>query len=191
MGDAEEEGTAELVVQFVPSPLFGVAVGVDVGREHAVDRLVDHLLDVIVNRIPLEHVATAIVDDLTLLVHHVVVLEQVFADLEVAGLHLFLRSLDGAGDQRMFDHFPLFGTQPVHNGGDAFGAEQTHQIVFQREEEPRGAGVALAPGAAAQLAVDAPGFVALGADDLQAAGVVEQVIPHDLTRRQPGVKGEL
>ena len=51
------------------------------------------------------------------------------------------------------------------------GAEQAHQVVLERDEEVRGAGVALARAAAAQLAVDAAGLVALGADDVQAAGL--------------------
>ena len=50
------------------------------------------------------------------------------------------------------------------------GAEDAHQVVFERQEELRGAGVALAAGAAAQLVVDAPALVPLGADDEQAAG---------------------
>ena len=50
------------------------------------------------------------------------------------------------------------------------GAEDTHQIVFQRQEEQRGARVALAAGAAPQLVVDAAAFMALGADDEQAPG---------------------
>ena len=42
--------------------------------------------------------------------------------------------------------------------------------VFERQVEARRARVALAAGAAAQLVVDAPRLVALGADDVQAAG---------------------
>ena len=42
--------------------------------------------------------------------------------------------------------------------------------VFQRQVEARGTRVALAAGTAAQLVVDAARFVALGADDVQAAG---------------------
>ncbi len=48
-------------------------------------------------------------------------------------------------------------------------AEQAHQVVLQGDEEVGGAGIALARATAAQLAVNAAGFVALGADDVQAA----------------------
>ena len=48
--------------------------------------------------------------------------------------------------------------------------EDAHQVVFEREIEARGTGIALAAGAAAKLVVDAAGFVALGAEDVQSAG---------------------
>ena len=54
-------------------------------------------------------------------------------------------------------------------------AEDAHQVVFQRQEELRRAGVALAARAAAQLVVDAPALVALGADHVEAAR-----LEHDL-----------
>ncbi len=52
----------------------------------------------------------------------------------------------------------------------ALRAENAHQIVFQRQEEARAAGIALAARAAAQLIVDAAALVPLGADHVKAAG---------------------
>ena len=111
------------------------------------------------------------VDDLALLVHHVVVLEQVLADVEVVRLDPLLRALDRAGHQRCSMTSPSCTPRRVHHAGDALAAEEAHQVVLEREEEARGARVALAAGAAAQLAVDAAALVALGADDVQAARI--------------------
>ncbi len=111
------------------------------------------------------------VDDLALLVHDVVVLEQVFADVEVVGLDLVLGVGDGAGDQAVLDGLALFHAEAGHQSLNALGAEDAQQVVFQRQEEARRAGIALAAGAAAQLIVDAPALVALGADDVEAAGL--------------------
>ena len=58
---------------------------------------------------------------------------------------------------------------PVHQLRDALGAEEAHQVVFERQEELRRARIALTTRAAAQLAIDAPRLVALGADDVQTA----------------------
>ncbi len=49
------------------------------------------------------------------------------------------------------------------------GAEQTHEVVLQRNVEAGFAGIALTAGTAAQLVVDSAGFMALGAEDIQTA----------------------
>jgi hypothetical protein len=54
--------------------------------------------------------------------------------------------------------------------GHALGAEDAHQVVFERQEELRRAGIALAAGAAAELVVDAAAFVPLGAEDMEPSG---------------------
>ena len=117
----------------------------------------------------LEDLPAQRVDALALLVHHVVVLEEVLADGEVLGLHLLLRALDGARHHPVLDRHALFHAEPLHQARDAVRPEDPHQVVFEREVEARRAGVALAAGAAAQLVVDAARLVALGADDVQAA----------------------
>ena len=61
------------------------------------------------------------------------------------------------------------------------GAEDAHQVVFQRQEELGVAGIALAAGAAAQLVVDAPALVPLGAEHEEAAGGERLLLqPRDL-----------
>jgi hypothetical protein len=46
-----------------------------------------------------------------------------------------------------------------------------HQVVFERQVELGAAGIALAAGAAAQLIVDAPALVPLGAQHVEPAGL--------------------
>src|SRR5258708_31002619 len=59
-----------------------------------------------------------------------------------------------------FDHaLHLIGT----SAKERVVAVADHQIVLQGDDEARDAGVALASGAPAQLVVDAPAFVAVGA----------------------------
>ena len=59
---------------------------------------------------------------------------------------------------------------PSSDGPPGVAAERFEQFVFQRHEELAAAGVALAAGAADELAVDALGLVPLGAEHVQAAG---------------------
>ena len=98
-------------------------------------------------------------------VHHVVVLEHLLADLEVVVLHLLLGPLDGVGDHAVFEGFALLPAQTIHEAPYPRAAEEAHQVVFHGQEELRGARVALAPRAAAQLQVDATRVVAFRAED--------------------------
>ena len=128
-------------------------------------RLVAHVLDrarAIVRRV--HDLAALLVDDLALVVHDVVVFEQVLADVEVARLDLLLRLLQRLVDPGMDDRLAFLEAEPLQHAVHPLGAEDPHQVVFQGEEELGGAGVALAAGAAAQLVVDAAALVPLGAD---------------------------
>ena len=59
--------------------------------------------------------------------------------------------------------------EAFHQPGDAVGPEDAHEVVLERQVEPRRPGVALPAGAATQLVVDAARLVPLGADDVQPA----------------------
>ncbi len=109
-------------------------------------------------------------DDLALVVHHVVELEDVLADVEVARLDLLLRLLQGLVDPGMNDRLVLLEAELLQHAIELVGAEDAHQIVFERQEEFRMARIALAAGAAAQLVVDAAAFVPLGAEHVEATG---------------------
>ncbi len=130
---------------------------------------VEHVLDGALQVLPVQHLAALLVDDLTLGVHHVVILQHVFTGLEVAGLHLLLSVFNGAGEHLGVDGGVLVHAQLLHHVHDPLRAEQAHDVVLQGQVEPGLAGVALTAGTAAQLVVDAAGLVALGAQDKQAA----------------------
>ena len=117
----------------------------------------------------LEQLAAQAVHGLALLVHDVVVLEQMFAGLEVLGFDRLLRGVDAARDQPRFDGNALFHAQPLQQVRNPLFGEDAHQVIFEREIEARRAGIALATGAAAKLVVDPPRFVAFGAENVQAA----------------------
>src|SRR5262245_11282454 len=125
--------------------------------------------------LPFENLTAQRIDVLALLVHHVVVLEQMLADGEVLRLDLLLRAFDRAGHHAMLDRHAFFHAEPLHQAGDPIRAEDAHQVVFEREIEARRARIALAAGASAQLIVDPPRLVALGRDDVEAA-LVDNVL---------------
>ena len=93
---------------------------------------VDELLHQIFGRVAFQHIAASVVDDLTLLIHHIVVLQQMLTHLEIARFDLLLCPFDRAGDHTVLDHLTLFSAELVHHAADAFRTEQPHQVVFQR-----------------------------------------------------------
>ena len=52
---------------------------------------------------PIQHLAALLVDDLTLGVHDVVVLQHVLTGLEVTGLHLLLGVLNGVAEHLLLN----------------------------------------------------------------------------------------
>ncbi len=198
-GDLFEDGVAELVAvelrgvddsfefgaeevvdlgeDFVNLPLLGVSffggefvedVGEDGGDVVLGDELL--LLDAF------HELVAEGVDGLALLVHDVVVLEDVLAGLEVLGLDGLLGGLDAAGDHAGFDGDTLFHAEGLEEAGDPLASEDSHEVVFEGEEESGGAGVSLTAGATAELVVDAAGFVALGTEDVEASGFDDGVV---------------
>ena len=116
-----------------------------------------------------------LVDDLSLDVHHVVVLEDALTGLIVAAFNGLLRVFDRAGENFGIDGGVLVEAERIHHAENALGAEQAHDVVLHRKVELRLAGVALTACTAAELVVDAAGLVPLGADDIEASCLPDKV----------------
>ncbi len=161
-----ELGEERIELPLVGVGLFGGVLVEDVGEDGGDVVVGDELLLVDA----FHELAAQAVDGLALLVHDVVVLEDVFAGLEVLAFDGLLRGLDALGDHAALDGDAFFHAEALEQGGDPLAREDAHEVVFEGEEEAGGAGVALASGAATELVVDAAGLVALGAEDVEAAG---------------------
>ena len=109
------------------------------------------------------------VDRLALLVDDFVIFEHVLAYVEVVALDAGLRVLDRLADHIVFDRLIVLQAEPVHYAGHAVAAKTAHKVVLQAEEEAARARVTQATGTAAQLVVDAPRFVAFGANHIETA----------------------
>ena len=91
------------------------------------------------------------------------------AHIEVGAFHARLGLLDDAPDQPDLQRHGFVDTQALHQTFGLLPAEQAHQLIFHGEVKPGRTGVSLAGGAAAQLVIDAPCFVAFGTDHMQPA----------------------
>ena len=116
-----------------------------------------------------ENLIPLTVDAVSLCVQDVVIFQQVLADVKVRALHTGLGLFHQFVDQRDLDRHILVDLKALQQALHLLPAEQAHEVVIQSEVKSRGTRVALASGAPAQLIIDAAGFVALGADHVQAA----------------------
>ena len=94
---------------------------------------------------------------------------------EVAAFHALLCGFNGTGQDLVVDGLILGHAQRIDDASHTLGAEQAHQVVLHGQVEGAFAGVALTAGAAAELIVNAAAFVALGAQNAQAAGLAYQL----------------
>src|SRR5690242_18530766 len=78
-----------------------------------------------------------------------------------------LRGSDAFSDQTRLDGHILFHAQAQHEILHALTAENSEEVILQREIETRTSGVALTSGTTAQLIIDTPGFVTLRSEDVQ------------------------
>ncbi len=115
-------------------------------------------------------------NDLTLIIHHVVELENVFSCVEVACLDFLLCLLKRLVDPRMDDSLAFLQAKLLQHAVHAVRPEDAHQIVVEREEELRMARVPLTPGTSAQLVVDAPAFMTLRTDDVKPARIERDLL---------------
>ncbi len=169
LAEAQGEGGVEPLQEIrVADDARAVFVEVDLALEaHAFAQgVVEHFARLLAE----EGAVAQAVDDGALLVHDVVVVEHVLAPHVVALFDALLRPLDDLVHEAVLDGFAFFHAEAVHHLGHALAAaEVAHEVVFEGEEELGRARVALAGAAAAQLAVDAARFVALGAEHEEAA----------------------
>ena len=150
-------------------PAVGLGVAGAVHIHAAVDGLHYHLMHGIVYVLAHQHLSALTVDDLTHLVHGVVVLQYVFADIEVVRLDPLLRSFDIAAEHLEVEADVLVARKLVHHAAVPVRAEPAHKVVLHGNEEAGRAGVALSARAAAQLVIDSPRLVTLRADNVQTA----------------------
>ena len=149
----------------------GILLGVLEVENYVLDGIIKHVDDIHAYALAKHGVAATLVDVGTLLVHHVVELEQALTDTEVVFLDALLGLLDSVGNHAVLYHLVFLEAEGVEHAHHFVGGEHTHQGVFKRHEEYRRTGIALTARTASELTVDAARLVALGAYDCEAASL--------------------
>ena len=136
-GHAEREIQIHPVGQRPDFPFVRLGVGVGELLDFQDDDFLDDVHEPVAHVLAVDDFVAEAVNDLALLVHHVVVFERAFADLEIVLLDALLRLLDGTVQQRMRQFLAFLEAHSFHHFHDAVGAEQPHQIVLERNEKVR------------------------------------------------------
>ena len=120
-----------------------------IGCNDIIDGFLQHLQETLPDRLTGKDFTALCVNYLTLLVHYVIILDQVFAYVKVMRLNFLLRILNRLGDHAVRDCFAFFNFQQVHDLGHAFRSENAKQVIFQRQIELGRTRIALTAGTAA------------------------------------------
>jgi hypothetical protein len=134
----------DALLEQVDVPLLGIGVGRAGLADDGVDRLGAHVLDHVADGVGIHDVGALLVDHLALIVHDVVIFDDLLADVVVARLDLLLGGLDRLGDPGRDDRLAVLEIL-VHQAREhGLRAEDAQEIVVERQVEARQAGIALA-----------------------------------------------
>ena len=106
-GEVDADRLAQPFAQARGIPLLGIGIRRDVLVDEVLDHVVAHVVDGLGHFLALHDADALFEDHLALVVHHVVELQQVLADVEVARLDLLLRLFQRLVDPRMDDGLAL------------------------------------------------------------------------------------
>ena len=159
----------DISAEHVQIPLLGEFGARCAGFDIFVRELIRHIEDVTAQFLAVEYPAAFFVNQLTLGIDHVVILQDVLTGCKVLAFHPLLGVLDPAGDHPGVDRFSRVILETGHDVLDPVSAKTAHQIVIEADKESRGTRVSLTSGTAPELVVDTSGLMALRADDMQSA----------------------
>ena len=166
-------------------PFLRIELRIRIHLHALIDEAVDHPHDLVFHVFPVQNPATLLIKHLALLIHDVVIFQDIFTDIEIPCLHAFLRPLNRIGNHGGFDLFVFLQPHFFHEIFDAVPAENAKQIIFQRQEKLRTAGIPLASGTSAQLIVDTTTFMALRPNNGEPAQLGDPFAQRDI-RPAPG-----
>ena len=167
--DVEIVNLADLFAKTIHVPLIGIGFRRHIAGHQIVNNLVAHVAYIVVDGLGAHEINTLLEHHFALFVHHIIIFQNIFANVEIARLNLLLRAFQCFVDPWMHNGFAVFEAQPLQHAIHTVGAENPHQIVFQAEEKTRQTRIALTPRPPAQLIVNAAAFMAFCADDAKTA----------------------
>ena len=126
LGDVQAELSMHDLGQPFDVPIFRVLIRRAIHVQGGLHRAGHHIVEISGQVVSAQHGPAVTVDHFTLLIHDVVVFEQLLPDFEVMGLNLLLRVRDRPRDHAMFDRDAFLHTELEHQLRHPFGREDPH-----------------------------------------------------------------
>ena len=136
-------------------------------RDKRISSVINHIGDIHTNTLTHKRMVAFCVDHITLLVHHVIILDEAFTNTEVVLLHFLLCTLNRRRDHVMFNHLALLEAHLIHQACQAVRTEHTHQVILHTHIEYTATWVTLTTCTTTQLTVHTTALVTLGTNDSQ------------------------
>src|SRR3989344_6600155 len=106
-----------------------------------------------------QHLPSSFINNLTLMIHHIVVLKCMLAGIKVETFYLRLRSFQSSPDETVLYRLIFRNTETSHHVFYFLRAENPHQIILERYEKLRLSRIALAARASAELIINSARFM--------------------------------
>ena len=139
-----------------------------------------HLFDNIFEAFSCQNFASPPIENLPLVVHHLIVFEQALAYLVVSLFDFFLCLFDALAYPFMCDWLSLFPANPRKCLDSPFRRKNPHQVILKTQKELAGAGVTLPAASPSKLIVDSSGLVPLRAEYVQSADFSNALAEFDI-----------
>src|SRR5574344_1093692 len=110
---------------------------------------------------------TLLINDVTLFGQNIIVILEVFTDIEVLAFDLFLSVGNGVGKHPVLVRIVLEIVR--EHLSDVIRSKPPHKFIVERDEETGIAWIALTARTSAQLVIDTAGFMTFRAEDTKSA----------------------
>ena len=99
--------------------------------DHILDDIPHHIGNINTYALAKECVMTAVIDVGTLLVHHIIVLQETLTDTEVILLNTLLSISYSVGDHTALYALPFLKSECIEHLHDTVGGEEAHQLILE------------------------------------------------------------
>ena len=122
----ERENIFHRRVEPVHIPLLGIGFGRNMGLDQFINGLMAHHGDGVVNAVGFHKLQTLLKHHFALVVHHIVIFQNIFANVEIARFDFLLRALKCFIDPGMNNRLTVFQAEALQHAIHAVGAENAH-----------------------------------------------------------------